>query len=200
MTTDAPVKYSVPEYVKQLARPRAAGASERKVWSIGLDSKWVPYFTATNTAGVTAVSPAALGAPLRPAKDKSGAVRFGTSGKVQFRVEPELNASIMAAKENFEASLVEFAKSVQAEHPDEYRAQAQANAVAAAPVMQQVASDIADAQAKREALAKAADEAAKIAAQPASTESNPADQNKPGLRVLPRANANTRRAAAQKAA
>ena len=43
-------------YIKQLVTPQAKSANTaRKVWSIDLEPVWLPFFTATNTMGDTAI-------------------------------------------------------------------------------------------------------------------------------------------------
>ena len=37
-----------PSYIKNLLKPTATKATSRKVWSIDLESTWIPFFTATN--------------------------------------------------------------------------------------------------------------------------------------------------------
>ena len=38
-------------FVKRLLMPVGQQKSARKVWSIDLESVWIPFFTATNTEG-----------------------------------------------------------------------------------------------------------------------------------------------------
>ena len=65
-----------PSYIKSLLQPTTKRESGRKVWSIDLQYVWLPFFTATNVQGDTAIPHEAIGAPLRLAKDKDGSVKF----------------------------------------------------------------------------------------------------------------------------
>ena len=60
-------------YIKALVTPQAKQAgNSRKVWSVDLETVWLPFFTATNTQGDTAIPSEALGAPLRLGYNKDG--------------------------------------------------------------------------------------------------------------------------------
>ncbi|GAJ15229.1 unnamed protein product, partial [marine sediment metagenome] len=61
-----------PNYIKSLLLPNAKSPRGRRVWSIDLETAWLPFFTATNTMGDTAIPADALGAPIRLAYDKDG--------------------------------------------------------------------------------------------------------------------------------
>jgi hypothetical protein len=54
---------------KSLFRPRTKKVQGRKVWSLDLETFWIPVFTASNTIGETNIPSDALGAPLRLAVD-----------------------------------------------------------------------------------------------------------------------------------
>ena len=54
-----------PNYIKSLLIPSIKKPQGRKVWSIDLEQVWLPFFTATNTQGDTAIPVDALGCPLR---------------------------------------------------------------------------------------------------------------------------------------
>jgi hypothetical protein len=69
------------QYITSLLKPVAKANADKKAWSIGLNSVWIPFFTATNVEGNTEITPYVLGNPLRLQYDKSGAVRFSQSGK-----------------------------------------------------------------------------------------------------------------------
>ena len=78
-------------YIKALLVPRNNGkVQDRKVWSIGLESVWLPFFHVANVRGDTHVSLAALGAPLRLAYGADGAPKFGKTGRPTIRVDKEL--------------------------------------------------------------------------------------------------------------
>ena len=44
-----------PNYIKSLVTPTTKQPQGRKVWSIDLQQVWLPFFTATNTMGDTAI-------------------------------------------------------------------------------------------------------------------------------------------------
>jgi hypothetical protein len=109
-------------FVKRLLMPVGQQKSARKVWSIDLESVWIPFFTATNTEGCSAISPDALGCPLRLGYAKDGSVRFSQSGKPVIRVAKELSDNVRIVRENFTATLISHTEAVQAEMPTEYEA------------------------------------------------------------------------------
>jgi len=132
-----------PSYIKALIQPRAKAESGRKVWSIDLQYVWLPFFTATNVQGETAIPCEAIGAPLRLAKDKDGSVRFGKTGRPVLKVAGELSEAIRMTKDNFVSSLMGFAGQVMKAKPDEYKAEAEACRQAGEPVIERANSDIA---------------------------------------------------------
>jgi hypothetical protein len=109
-------------FVKRLLMPVGQQKTSRKVWSIDLESVWIPVFTATNTEGCTAVPPDALGCPLRLGYAKDGSVRFSQSGKPVIRVAKELSDNVRMIRENFTATLLAHVDTVKAEMPAEYEA------------------------------------------------------------------------------
>ncbi len=123
--------------------------SARKVWSIDLESVWIPFFTATNTEGCSAIPPDALGCPLRLGYAKDGSVRFSQSGKPVIRVAKELSDSVRVVRENFTATLISHYEAVQAEMPDEYEANQQSNALAGKAIAKVDGENLAKANALR---------------------------------------------------
>ena len=124
----------VPDYIKAIVQPNGHNKGSRRVWSIDLETVWVPFFTAMNTMEVTEIPCEALGAPLRLAHAKDGSVRFSQSGRPVFRVAKELNDAITLARYNYVARLVDFAGQVAEEHPDAYRSEVEAALKAAEPI------------------------------------------------------------------
>ena len=112
-----------PNYIKSLLAPNTKKPQGRKVWSIDLETVWLPFFTATNTMGDTAIPSDALGCPMRLAYDKSGAVRFSQSGRPVVRVAKELSDNVQLVRDNFTANLINYAGEVMTEHPNEYKQQ-----------------------------------------------------------------------------
>ena len=67
-------RMETPNYIKNLLKPTANKATSRKVWSIDLETVWLPFFTATNAMGDTAIPHEAIGA-------KSGDGPVGNRGR-----------------------------------------------------------------------------------------------------------------------
>ncbi|MFH1140367.1 MAG: hypothetical protein V1724_01560 [Chloroflexota bacterium] len=151
-------KFNVPIYIQNLMKPPASTpSSDRKVWSVPLNGVWLPFFTATNVTGASAISADVLGAPLRLAREQDGTPKFSSKGKPVIRVVRELSDQIKMVRENYVAALVQFAATVQKAMPEEYKAQVQAAHEAGAPIMEK---DVEDLTAYMEALAAAANAAA----------------------------------------
>jgi hypothetical protein len=140
-----PKEITTPSYIKALIQPRPKSESGRKVWSIDLQYVWLPFFTATNVQGDTAIPHEAIGAPLRLAKDKDGSVKFNKAGRPVLRVAGELSEQIRMVRENFVAGLVSYSGQVMKAKPDEYKSEAEACHQAGAPIMQKANDDIAQA-------------------------------------------------------
>ncbi len=126
-----------PSYISALVTPGPGSNSGRKSWSIDVESIWVPFFTATNAMGDTNISPETLGAPIRLATDKAGAVRFSPNGRPSLRIAPDLTKQIRIVRENFVASLQQYTGTVIEENGDAYRSQVEANQAAATPFLEQ---------------------------------------------------------------
>ena len=116
--------------------PRTKQPQGRKVWSIDLQTVWLPFFTATNAMGDTAIPSAALGCPLRLGYDKAGAVRFTPVGRPVIRVAKEISDGVRVVRDNVTANLLSYAGEVQTEHAEEYNAQLQAAVKAGEPIFQ----------------------------------------------------------------
>jgi len=140
-----PKELTTPSYIKALIQPRQKSESGRKVWSIDLQYVWLPFFTATNTQGDTAIPHDAIGAPLRLAKDKDGSVKFTKSGRPVLKVAGDLSEAIRMVRENFVAGLIGYAGQVMKAKPDEYKAEAEACHEAGAPIIQKANDDLAQA-------------------------------------------------------
>ncbi len=124
-----------PSYVKSLLQhSNGKKGPSRKVWSIDLESTWVPFFTATNVMEETAVPSEDLGAPLRLVKAKDGSVKFTQSGRPSMRIAPVLNGHIRMVRENFAAGLQSYTGNVQKDRPDDYKAEVEKAQKAAAPI------------------------------------------------------------------
>lgn len=149
--------------VKSLLRPNGSKPAGRKVWSIDLETVLLPFFTATNTDGLTLIPQDALGAPLRLAYEKDGSVKFSNSGKPVIRVAKDLADQVRLMRENFTAGLQQYAETVQEKQGEAYKEQVRLNIEAGQPIRERdrVAMDEAVALAVLEAMAQA--EASKVA-------------------------------------
>ena len=103
---------NTPGYVSALLKPAPGRGSDRRVWSIELQGVWIPFFTATNTAGETAIPHEALGAPLRLQREQDGTPRFTKSGRPVIRVVKELSDQIRIVRDNFSYGLLQYAGNI----------------------------------------------------------------------------------------
>jgi len=117
------MEQTIPGYISALVKPLPGRGSDRRAWSIPLAGVWLPFFTATNTAGETAIEAEALGAPLRLQYEKDGTPKFSQNGKPVIRIVKELSEQIRLVRENFMAGLLSYAQAVQKAMPGEYKAQ-----------------------------------------------------------------------------
>lgn len=125
-------------HITALLEPIARG-TDRKVWSISLAAIWLPFFTATNVEGQTAIDADVLGAPLRLQKETDGMPKFSKSGRPVIRVAKELSDNIRVVRDNFAAGLVAYASHIKAANPDAYKQQVELAQQAGEPL---IAKDI----------------------------------------------------------
>ncbi|MDY6912058.1 MAG: hypothetical protein SVM79_06880 [Chloroflexota bacterium] len=125
-----------PHYIKTLLKPNGSKPKGRKVWSVDLETVWLPFFTATNVSGDTQIPNESLGAPLRLAYELDGSVKFSNSGRPVIRVAKELQDNIKLVRENFVAGLTSFTQSVIENQPDEYRTQVETSQQAGIPIVE----------------------------------------------------------------
>jgi hypothetical protein len=125
-----------PQYIKALLRPNGSKPKGRKVWSVDLETVWLPFFTASNVTGDTHIPNEALGAPLRLAYQADGSVKFSNTGRPVIRVAKELQDNIKLVRENFVAGLTAFAQTVIDNQPDDYKAQVEASQQAGKPIVE----------------------------------------------------------------
>ena len=125
-----------PQYIKALLKPNGTKPAGRRVWSIDLESVWLPFFTATNTMGDTAIPHEALGAPLRLAYNGDGSVKFSKSGRPVIKVAKDVQDNVRMVRENFVASLQAYAHGVAKENPEGYKAEVEASAKAGLPIVE----------------------------------------------------------------
>ena len=147
-----------PNYIKALVKPNGKGkANARRVWSIDLETVWLPFFMATNTAGDTAIPNEALGAPLRLATNPDGAVRFSKQGRPVIKVAKDISDNIRLVRENFVSGLQSYATKVATDSHDAYIAQCLKAKEAGKPLIDHdsVMLDKAIAKMQAEAIAEA---------------------------------------------
>ena len=137
-----------PNYIKSLLMPNGKKPVGRRVWSIDLETVWLPFFLATNTVGETAISPDNLGAPLRLAYNADGSVKFSKTGRPVTKVAKELSDNIKMVKDNFTAGLTSYANSVITEYPEGYKAEVDKARQAGEPFIRKDKQDLEQAIAK----------------------------------------------------
>jgi len=145
----------IPNYIAALLQPQPGKTVGRKVWSIDLETVWLPFFHATNVAKATAIPAEALGAPLRLAYEKDGSVRFSESGKPVIRVAKEIGDQVKVVRENFTANLLSFAGQVARKEKDAYKAQVEAAQAAGAPIVARDNEALKAVEAQAKAVAEA---------------------------------------------
>ena len=128
-------------------------ASGRKVWSVDLETVWLPFFMATNTMGDTRIPHEALGAPLRLAFNTDGSVKFSKSGRPVIRVSKDIADNVRMVRENFVAGLSNYANTVINENTEAYKEQVQKAREAGEPIVKH------DKQKLDEAMAKVIEQA-----------------------------------------
>lgn len=158
---------NTPNYIKALLTPTTKKPQGRKVWSIDLETVWLPFFTATNTMGDTSIPSDALGCPLRLGYDKAGAVRFTQAGRPVIRVAKEISDNVRLVRDNFTANLINYAGEVMNENTEAYKAQVELAQKAGMPIYQHdrvelskaIEAQLAEAKAKAVTEAKTETEA-----------------------------------------
>ena len=124
-----------PNYIKTLLMPTTKAPQGRRAWSIDLESVWLPFFTATNTMGDTAIPHDALGCPLRLAFDKDGSVKFSRNGRPVTRIAKPIAQSVSLVRENFVANLKQYAQGVADSRTEEYAQQIELQREAGEPII-----------------------------------------------------------------
>ena len=129
--------------VGTLLKPQAKPANDRRSWGIPVLGVLIPFFTATNAAGETAIAADVLGAPLRLGRDKDGTPKFSQSGKPVVRLAGELTAQVRIMRENFIYGMTRYHTQVVEAMPDAYKAQVEAAQKAGEPIAARDAADLA---------------------------------------------------------
>jgi hypothetical protein len=123
-----------PNYIKALLVPNGKKPAGKRVWSIDLEAIWLPFFTATNTMGDTAIPSDALGAPVRLGYNQDGSVKFSKTGRPVLKVAKDIADSVRLIRENFATGLEVYATQVSADNPEGYKAQLELAREAGAPI------------------------------------------------------------------
>ena len=126
-------------YITQLVTPKVGNkSSSRKSWSIDLETVWLPFFTATNTTGNTAIAHEALGSPLRLSTAKDGSVKFSKAGKPVIRIAKDIQDNVRTVRENFVAGIQSYAHQVATsdDTKDLFILEAQTNVEAGKPIIE----------------------------------------------------------------
>lgn len=158
-----------PSYIKALLLPNNRRPAGRKVWSIDLELVWLPFFSATNIMGDTAIPHDALGAPLRLAYNADGSVKFSKTGRPVTKVAKDLSDNIRMVRDNFTAGLVSFANGVINKKADDYKALVELAKQAGEPIVAKDKANLEQALARQmeEAMAQATAEGKERVAVPA---------------------------------
>jgi len=126
---------TTPNYIKSLLLPNAKSTQERRVWSIPLETVWLPFFTATNTMGDTSIPLDALGSPIRLSYDKDGSVKFSKSGRVVTKVVKPIAESVTLIRQNFVANLQQYSEQVATDRQEDYAKQIEKATIAGKPII-----------------------------------------------------------------
>jgi hypothetical protein len=137
-------KVQTPTHIAGLLHPRTQQSSDRRVWSIPLKGVLVPFLTATNAAGETAIPSEVLGCPLRLAREKDGTPKFTSTGRPVVRVAKDISDQVRIMRDNFIHGLMAYTDTVVKGMPDAYKAQVEAAQRAGTPVAQKDADDLDD--------------------------------------------------------
>lgn len=123
-----------PDFISSLFKPTQKTQSGRKVWSVDLETVWLPFFTATNTQGVTDIPREAIGAPLRLGYNTDGSVKFSKNGRAVIRVAKEISQNVSLVRENFVAGLQNYTHTVRSENESAYNETVKACIKAGKPI------------------------------------------------------------------
>ena len=126
---------TTPNYIKSLLMPNAKSPTGRRVWSIDLETVWLPFLTATNTMGDTAIPYDALGSPIRLVYDKDGSVKFSKSGRVMSKVAKPIADSVTLIRQNFVANLQQYSEQVATDRQEDYAKQIEMATIAGKPII-----------------------------------------------------------------
>lgn len=152
---------NTPNYIKSLLIPNPQKATARRVWGIELETVWLPFFTATNAQGDSAIPSDALGCPLRLGYMPDGSVKFTKTGRPVTKVVKELADCVRMVKDNFTSGLLAYAGQVYKDNPEGYKLQIEQSRVAGEPILSRDRANLSKAieQAREQAIAEVMAEA-----------------------------------------
>jgi hypothetical protein len=163
-----------PTYIKVLLVNNTRKAPQtRRVWSIDLETVWLPFFFGTNTMGDTTVPADALGASIRLAYNTDGTVKFSKSGRPVTKVAKDLSDNIRLIRDNFTAGLQSYAHGVATESPEAYKAEIAKAVEAGKPIITHDNAMLSEAIAKKMSEAVEAELKAKAKAEAESKRKAP---------------------------
>ncbi len=113
---------NTPKYIKSLLLPVSNKSTSRRIWAIDLEKVWLPFFTATNVTGDTAIPAEALGAPIRLGYGQDGSVKFSKNGRPVTKIAKAISDNVTMVRENFVAGLLAFTGDVQDKRTADYSA------------------------------------------------------------------------------
>ena len=162
-----------PSYIKQLLQPNGNKRQGRRVWSVDLETVWLPFFHATNVMGDTAIPSEALGCPIRLSYDKAGAVKFSNSGRPVTKVAKEITQTVTLVRENMVANLQDYTHQVAEGKASDYKASVTTALKAGKPILDKDKLDLDKAIKAQieQALREAEAETKPAESQPAETKS-----------------------------
>jgi len=125
-----------PQWVISGLTPTAKPPTGRRVWSIDMETVWLPFFTATNTMGdtPTTIPDEALGCPIRLAYEKDGSVKFSKTGKPVSKVAKPIADGVTLMRQEYIARLMGYTNKVVRERQEDYATQIKRSAEAGQPL------------------------------------------------------------------
>ena len=137
-----------PNYIVSLFKPNANKSQSRKVWSIDLETVWLPFFTACNTMGVSSIPHESLGYPLRLSYNQDGSVKFSKAGKPVIKVAKDISDNVKLVRENFVAGLQNYTHEIYTQNEQAYKDTVKACLEAGKPIQQHDKTKLDEAMAK----------------------------------------------------
>jgi len=111
---------SNPLSISSLVRQGPAPRSSKKLWGGDVETQWVPFFSATNVLGDTAISDTSMGAPIITPIGEDGVPKFNRNGEPVRQVQTEIRRAVSSVQASFFAGLAQFAGEVQRLNQREY--------------------------------------------------------------------------------